>query len=131
MKIHARPDSATCFANSPAMESGDAWSCQPCARYVDPADPRIFPVDALRAFVIATPPPRESCCGVHRAPRAVAEVLAALGEERKLGGEPVERGGKSVERVDEALARGGGALRQLARRVAERKAQLADCRANA
>ena len=31
MKIHARPDSATCFANTSAIDSGDACSCQPCA----------------------------------------------------------------------------------------------------
>ena len=94
---------------------------------VHPADPGLAVgarVAGLRRGSGA--PPRETAGGLGRAPRAVVEFLAALGEQPELGRHPVQRRGQFVERRLEAVALGGDALRKLARRVAQREAQLAD-----
>ena len=82
---------------------------------------------APRVVGLAPRPARQraSCAAAsRRALRAVGDVLAALGEEPELGGEAIERGGHLVQRGAEPFLVRGGALRDLAGRLAERQAQL-------
>ena len=94
-------------------------------RHVDPANPR----SATRIVgngVTGEPgtPARELRRGGAGALRTVGDVLATLGEETELRGEPIEGGAQLIQRGDEAFLFGREALRDLRRSIAQGEAQL-------
>jgi hypothetical protein len=110
---------------SGATDSGDACNWNPCGVT---SIQRIQPSasSGIRNRLGAVSPTRDLARRLVGARRGHRDLLAALGELRKLGGEAIERRGQRVERIGKSRARKCHVARLLADRIARRKAELPD-----
>ena len=137
MKIHARPESLDLLANRgrrPTAATRAAAS--PCGvtstQRIHRGGRRRRP-SRRRRRAAAVAPARERRRGASSRARAqLAELLAALGEQRRARSASRSSAAASSSSAAAKPSRSAAApLRELARRVAEREAQLADRRADA